>query len=161
MWSHSPHHTYARCGEILDLSTSHMAIFENTPNVEKYQISPHLSCGKLEITLNVEKFQISPHLSCIKIWNFSTWQIFLHMSYLWYLWQISGMIQCTFQNAANKIQTKSKRNFCLDIKKFGFSTMYWSTLCFGFRFCSRRYGGNYSGCSKIPKTASTLAMKKI
>ena len=22
MWSHSPHHTYARCGEILDLSTS-------------------------------------------------------------------------------------------------------------------------------------------
>ena len=46
---------------------------------------------KFEITPNVEKFQISPHLSCIKIWNFSTWQIFLHMSHLWYLWQISGM----------------------------------------------------------------------
>ena len=33
-------------------------------------------------------FQISPHLPCIEIWNFSTWQIFLHM---WTMWQIWGM----------------------------------------------------------------------
>ena len=46
---------------------------------------------KFEITQHGEKFQISPHLSCIQIWNFSTWQIFLHISNLWYLWQISGM----------------------------------------------------------------------
>ena len=34
---------------------------------------------KAEIPLHVEKFQISPHLSCIEIWNFSTWLIFLHL----------------------------------------------------------------------------------
>ena len=36
-------------------------------------------------------YQISPHLPCIDIWNFSTWQIFLHMSQMWTLWQIWGM----------------------------------------------------------------------
>ena len=36
-------------------------------------------------------FQISSHLPCIEIWNFSTWQIFLHMSHMWILWQIWGM----------------------------------------------------------------------
>ena len=36
-------------------------------------------------------FQISPHLPWIEIWNFSTWQIFLHMSHMWTLWQIWGM----------------------------------------------------------------------
>ena len=36
-------------------------------------------------------FQISPHLPCIEIWNFSTWQIFLHMSHMWTMWQIWGM----------------------------------------------------------------------
>ena len=84
------------------------------PDVEKLQISPHLSCGEIEITQHVEKCQIFPHLSCGEIWNystcreiphfctsvmdiiwnFSTWQIFLHISNLWYLWQISGMPWC-------------------------------------------------------------------
>ena len=36
-------------------------------HVEKFEITPH-----------VEKFQIFPHLSCTKMWNFSTWQFFLH-----------------------------------------------------------------------------------
>ena len=52
--------------------------------------------AKFEITPHVEKFQISPHLSRIEIWNFSTWQIFLHMSGRWYRWQISGMINNYF-----------------------------------------------------------------
>ena len=55
---------------------------------------------KFEITQHGEKFQISPHLSCIQIWNFSTWQIFLHISNLWYLWQISGM-SIGFRNCSN------------------------------------------------------------
>ena len=39
----------------------------HTCHVETFEITPH-----------VEKFQNSPHLSCTEIWNFSTWQIFLH-----------------------------------------------------------------------------------
>ena len=46
---------------------------------------------KFEITQYVEKFQISPHLSYIEILNFSTRQIFLHISHMWEMWQISGM----------------------------------------------------------------------
>ena len=92
MLRHSPHHTHARCGETSDFSTSIMwrnlkllnmwrnVRFLHICHVEKYETTPH-----------VKKFQISPHLSCIQIWSFSTWQIFLHISHLWYLWQISGM----------------------------------------------------------------------
>ena len=49
---------------------------------------------------HVEKFQIYIYERCGEIWNFSrcrvisnfsTWHIFLHISNLWYLWQISGM----------------------------------------------------------------------
>ena len=50
----------------------------------------HICCvEKSEIPLHVEKFQISPHLSCIEIWNFSTCLIFPPQIY-W--WQISGML---------------------------------------------------------------------
>ena len=66
----------------------HVEKCEITSHVEKFQISPHLSC---EINPHVMKFQISPHLSCIKIWNFSTWQIFLHGHCPWCPWQIWGM----------------------------------------------------------------------
>jgi len=41
--------------------------------------------------VHVENIYISPHFSCGEIWNISTWQIFLHIFTLWYLWQISGM----------------------------------------------------------------------
>ena len=61
------------------------------PDVEKLQISPHLSCGEI---LN--------YSTCGEILDFSTFvmhinlkflhmTIFLHISNLWYLWQISGM----------------------------------------------------------------------
>ena len=92
MYRNSPHHTHARCRETSDISTSIMwrnlkllnmwrnVRFLHICNVEKYETTPH-----------VKKFQISPHLSCIIIWTFSTWQIFLHISQLWYLQQIWGM----------------------------------------------------------------------
>ena len=46
---------------------------------------------KAEIPLHVEKFQISPHLSCIEIWNFSTWLNFSPPIYRWSRWQIWGV----------------------------------------------------------------------
>ena len=77
MWRHSPHHTCQMWRNFRFLHIFHMA---------KFEITPHM-----------EKFQISPHLSLIEIWNFSTWQIFLHMSGRWYRWQISGMHLENFQ----------------------------------------------------------------
>ena len=47
---------------------------------------------KAEIPLHVEKFQISPHLSCIEIWNFSTWLNFSPPIYRWSRWQIWGVL---------------------------------------------------------------------
>ena len=37
------------------------------------------------------KFFISLQSSYTESWKFSTWQFFLHMYNLWYLWQISGL----------------------------------------------------------------------
>ena len=55
-----------------------------SPQLSRFYNSPHLSS---------DQNQISPHLPCIGIWNFSTWQIFLHMSHMWTLWQIWGMLE--------------------------------------------------------------------
>ena len=46
---------------------------------------------KSEITPHVEKFPMSPHLSCIEIWYFSTWQIFSPQTCWWRWRQIWGM----------------------------------------------------------------------
>ena len=67
------------CGEIRNFSTI----------VKIFQLSTSFMWRNLKFRYI---FQISPHLPCIEIWNFSTWQIFLHMSHIWTMWQISGML---------------------------------------------------------------------
>ena len=47
---------------------------------------------KAEIPLHVEKFQISPHLSCIEIWNFLHMTDFSPPIYRWSRWQIWGVL---------------------------------------------------------------------
>ena len=88
---------FSSCGVISYFSTSvmwrnlkclHMSDVENLRFIfichrEKSEMSPHDRCGEFKIYL---------HLSCIEIWNFSTWHIFLHISHMWYMWQISGMV---------------------------------------------------------------------
>ena len=64
----------------------HVKKFEIPLILAKFQLSPHLVCGKSEITLHVEKFQTSPHLLCIKIWPICSPPI-----YRWHRWQIWGM----------------------------------------------------------------------
>ena len=82
---------------------------EITSHVEKFQISPHLSC---EINPHVMKFQISPHLSCIKIWNFSTWQIFLHGHCPWCPWQIWGMTLASIWSLDNCWCSRWSLDYC-------------------------------------------------
>ena len=89
---------------------------------------------KFEITPHVEKFQISPHLSCIYIWNFSTWQIFLHEYNLWYLSQISQIIfveknlSCgeisDFRKEFEQLMMEIYRNICRFCSKF-----VWRKIC--------------------------------
>ena len=79
MWRHFPHHSHAICGEISDFYTS--VTRRNLKLLHmwrKFRFLHICHVERFEITLHVEKFQKSPHLSCIEIWNFSTWQFFLH-----------------------------------------------------------------------------------
>ena len=79
MWRHFPHHSHAICGEISDFYTS--VTRRNLKFLHmwrKFRFLHICHVERFEITLHVEKFQKSPYLSCIEIWNFSTWQFFLH-----------------------------------------------------------------------------------
>ena len=59
---HYPDHCPPKSICKFSLSLSLILHIIHMPDVEKLQISPHLSCGEFEITPQVEKFQISPHM---------------------------------------------------------------------------------------------------
>ena len=58
---------------------------------------------KAEIPLHVEKFEISPHLSCIEIWNFLHMTDFSPPIYRWSRWQIWGMRWKHFQSVIQRL----------------------------------------------------------
>ena len=70
---------------LLQLCITHM------PDVENFRFF-HICHGKAsEISPHVEKILISLQSSYTESWKFSTWQFFLHIYNLWYLWQIWGL----------------------------------------------------------------------
>ena len=59
----------------------------------------------------MEKFQNSPHLSCGEIWNFSTWPIFSPRIYPWDPWQISGMLLKGISDCAGVVALRAAERF--------------------------------------------------
>ena len=78
------------CDKTLQLEhIIYLVMMKEMVDVDKFLHICHVE--KFFHVTDVDKFQISPHLSCIEIWNVSTWQICLHISHMWDMWQIWGM----------------------------------------------------------------------
>ena len=109
--------------------------------------------AKFEITQYMEKFQISPHSSRIEIWNFSTWQIFLHTSHYWYWWWLS-------EKGSGRERGDARVWYCL--RESSFYVLYFMFYIFILSiFCGtkkrlRKRAGEMSGCDIVYERAVFL-----
>ena len=86
-------------------------------------------------------FQISPHLPCIEIWNFSTLQIFLHMSHMWTMWQIWGMgLHCSTGKRNDDGSIVLHSTYIQDSQRIALFCMISKLICIDAMFCTNNRG---------------------